>query len=71
MPVPDSKRDCGSPREPGRSEAVAQIVKKAAPKRSSAKTPRARRGARVQPGEMNEATGEEFEREGMGIAPKE
>ncbi|HWC56519.1 MAG TPA: hypothetical protein VG434_06080 [Sphingomicrobium sp.] len=45
------------------------MKKPSVPKRSSAK-PRAGRG-KVRTGAMNEATSEEFEREDMGIAPKE
>jgi hypothetical protein len=45
------------------------MKKPSVPKRSSAK-PRGGRG-KVGTGAMNEATSEEFEREDMGIAPKE
>lgn len=45
------------------------MKKPSAPKRSSAK-PRGGRG-KVGTGRLNEATTEEFEREDMGIAPKE
>lgn len=45
-------------------------MKKAAPKRSKAKTPRGRRGAKVDDS-INKATTDDFEREEMGIAPKE
>jgi len=39
----------------------------AKPKRSKG----AKANRKPAPGELNEATGEDFEREGMGIAPKE
>jgi hypothetical protein len=35
------------------------------------KLPRGRRGAKPADGGLNQATTEEFEREGMGVAPKE
>jgi hypothetical protein len=40
-------------------------------KRSKAKTPRGRPGAKPAGGEMNQATTSDFEREDLGIAPKE
>lgn len=43
----------------------------ATPKPSSSKAPRRRRGGKVDAGGMNQATTEEFDREDMGIAPKE
>ena len=46
-------------------------MKKASSKRSNAKTPRGRPGAKDDAGEMNQATTADFEREDMGIAPKE
>jgi hypothetical protein len=41
------------------------------PKHSTAKTPRGRRGVRGPDEEMNQATTGDFEREGLGVAPKE
>ena len=46
-------------------------MKKPSSKRSNAKTPRGRRGVKADAGEMNQATTADFEREDMGIAPKE
>jgi len=46
-------------------------MKKPPTQRSSSKTPRGRRGAKPDGNEMNQATTDEFEREDMGIAPKE
>jgi len=46
-------------------------MKKSSPKRSVGKTPRPRRQNKVEANGMNQATTAEFEREDMGIAPKE
>ena len=46
-------------------------MKQTAPKHPKAKLPRGRRPANTPADEMNQATGDEFEREGMGIAAKE
>ncbi|WP_155263286.1 hypothetical protein [Sphingomonas segetis] len=46
-------------------------MKQPASKRSKAKTPSGRRGGETGSNEMNQATSDDFEREDMGIAPKE
>jgi len=44
---------------------------KPATKGPKPKTPRGRRGAKPGASDMNQATTEEFQREDMGVAPKE
>ena len=46
-------------------------MKQAPKKKSKPKTPRGRAGGKVADPEMNQATTDDFEREDMGIAPKE
>jgi hypothetical protein len=46
-------------------------MKQSPSKRSNAKTPRGRRGGKAGADELNQATTVDFEREDMGIAPKE
>lgn len=47
-------------------------MKKATPAKDAApKTPRERKGIKPNAAEINQATTDEFEREEMGIAPKE
>ena len=46
-------------------------MKQSAPKHSKAKLPRGRRNARAGGEEMNQATTHDFDREELGIAPKE
>ena len=46
-------------------------MKQTAPKHSKAKLPRGRRSAGADAKDANQATTHDFEREDMGIAPKE
>ena len=46
-------------------------MKNETPKHSKTRTPRGRRGAKPASAGMNQATTKEFDREEMGIAPKE
>jgi hypothetical protein len=46
-------------------------MSKASNKSSKPRTPRGRRGAKPGASDMNQATTQEFEREDMGVAPKE
>jgi len=46
-------------------------MSKAPTKGSKARIPRGRRGSKPAGADMNQATTEEFEREDMGVAPKE
>jgi len=50
---------------------MCKMKKTSAPKHSKAKVPRGRRGASKTPPDINQATTDEFDREDMGIAPKE
>jgi hypothetical protein len=40
-------------------------------KQSKPKVPRGGRGGKIDSDKVNQATADEFEREGMGVAPKE
>jgi hypothetical protein len=56
--------------EPGRHRGgSSHVIKK--PKPSRPRPPRGRRGGKADAAGMNQATTEEFEREDMGVAPKE
>ena len=44
---------------------------RSSPAKSKAKLPRGRTGKKPNEAQLNQATSDEFEREGMGIAPKE
>jgi hypothetical protein len=56
--------------EPGRDRGGSSHVMKK-PKSSRPRPPRGRRGGKADAADMNQATTEEFEREDMGVAPKE
>jgi hypothetical protein len=60
-------------REPGGNKSVSEGAKamKRDPKSKRPKPVRGHPPAKSEADGMNEATGDEFEREGMGIAPKE
>ena len=47
------------------------MTKRSPPKRSKAKTPHGRPGAKADQDDMNQATTTDFEREDMGVASKE
>ena len=56
---------------PGRLQTRGIMKAQSQSHRPKEKLPKGRRGARAAGDEMNQATGDEFEREGLGIAPKE
>jgi hypothetical protein len=58
---------------PATARVVAEgpMKKATSSKRTAPKTPRGRKGVKPKSGEINQATTDEFEREDMGIAPKE
>jgi len=57
--------------EPRPMRAVAALMKQSSNKKSKPKTPHGRRGGKAAKGDSNQATTDDFEREDMGIAPKE